>query len=878
MERVVLLIFSLLLFLGSARAQRSIDGHAQDRSGSGIAYVTVSLKNGNTVLQTKRADNKGYFKLEIANEVDRDSLTLELKHIAYITDNIVVRQNTSYYLIKMQDKPISLDEVQVKSVPRIRQNGDTTRYKMSSFTSGEDRSIGDAIRRMPGMEVDDAGVIKYNGKAVSNMYIDGDDLLSEGYGIGTRTIKPEMIEDLEVIQGHEHRKVKQGLSKSDQIAVNLKVKEDAKLKWSGQVKVGAGIPYGVEMDNNAMTFNKKFKTLNNLQGNTVGDDLSKEVTSTHAYDLLGATSAGSPNIPLNRYNRNRSVALNLNNLYNLNKSWQLKNNINLWTDRVRRESNSRQSYRIDEQEIRYDDRIHTTSKSMYGSLSLGVESNVDRYFFKEQLTFKTNRLKDESILGTNNTDFTQRDRDQAYWFSNSLEYIPRLKNRNILTLYSSVNAGRHFEKLSIAPGIMPEILNGGMPYKEVIQRARTPEFSANIGASYMLTKKRIKHSYRVDYRYKDVRLESDLRLVDPAGEQGGVSGFDDNQFRWKQNTVEVSGTWDAKFKSSEVQVNLPLQYGIWNLTDPNFNFNSLENRLFFNPIVSFKQYVYQKDYINLSYSFRNVTGAIDNIYKGRILVNFRDLIANDARFDVRKQQNWALHYNMQRPLSLLYVNASLSYSQMDANNIVSRQLTPSGIQSVFIPLENNVNTINANAGISKYIADIKTSSSLKSSYGISHYNQLLNGQLLPYRNGELILEPNIEFKGIQSVTLGYNSVFSNSRNTLADKSATSSFNSKNQSWTHNFSLMYTPFYNLFVKGSVAHRKLEQTNLNRIENTFVDLNLRYRAKKWRMDFELELRNLTNVNMYQSYAISAVQESISSYPLNGRVSLLRMSYLF
>lgn len=880
MRSIILIIISLLVLNQKVYSQQYAEGSVRNSTGAMIPYVTVSLMDANQkVIKSLRADSKGHFKIEIAKELNRDSLFLEFKHIAYVTQHIALSSPSAVYAVKMIDKPISLDEVQVKSKPRIRQNGDTTTYKMGSFTSAEDRNIGDAIRRMPGMEVDDAGVIKYNGRTVSNMYIDGDDLLNEGYGIGTRTIKPQMIEDLEVIQGHEHRKVKQGLSKSDEVAINLKVKEDAKLKWSGQVRLGAGLPYGVETDNNAMTFNKKFKTLNNLQGNTVGDDMAKEVTATHSFDLTSATSAGSPAIPLNRYNKNHSLAVNLNNLYNLNKNWQLKNNVNLWGDRVNRQSSILQNYRIDDQLISYDDRIETKSRSMYGHISLGLESNTDNYFFKDYLAFKAGSLRDNSFITNNNNDFFQQDRDQSYRFSNSLEYMPKLRNKHVLTVYSNVFAGRHKENLSVSPGIMTDILNADNPYKEVRQQVNTPELSFHTGASYTVPGRFINQEYKVDYQYKDIRLESDLRLADLDEQIRPVTGFVDNTFRWKENVVELSGTWNAKIKKSEFQVRLPVQYGRWNLADPNFDFRDVENRIFFNPIASFKQYVYNKDYINLSYALRNVTGAIDNIYKGKILVNFRDLIANDARFDVRKQQNMTLDYSFQRPLEMLYMNASLSYSQMNANNIVSRNLTPSGIQSVFIPLKNKMNTLNSNVGISKYFSELKTSTSFKSAYNITHYNQLLNEQLLPYQNAELIVEPTVEFKGIQGVTLSYKSVWTMSKNTVDEElAAASAFDSKNQLWVNNLSVTYVPFFNFFVKGSVAHRKLEQTNLKSIQNTFLDMNIRYKVPKWKMEFELEMRNLSNIKMYESYSISAVQESISRYPLNGRLSLFRMSYLF
>ena len=46
-------------------------------------------------------------------------------------------------------------------------------------------TLQDALKKVPGIEVEDNGGIKYNGKSISNFYINGMDLLGGKYNLAT---------------------------------------------------------------------------------------------------------------------------------------------------------------------------------------------------------------------------------------------------------------------------------------------------------------------------------------------------------------------------------------------------------------------------------------------------------------------------------------------------------------------------------------------------------------------------------------------------------------------------------------------------------------------------------------------------------------------
>ena len=121
---------------------------------------------------------------------------------------------------------IQLKEVAIKA-ERIREQGDTITYDVSSFTRAQDGSIGDVLQRMPGIDVDSSGKISYQGTEINRFYIEGADLLGGRYGIATNGISPGDVGAVEVLENHQPLQVLSGISYSEQAAINLKLKDKA---------------------------------------------------------------------------------------------------------------------------------------------------------------------------------------------------------------------------------------------------------------------------------------------------------------------------------------------------------------------------------------------------------------------------------------------------------------------------------------------------------------------------------------------------------------------------------------------------------------------------------------------------------------------------
>ena len=155
----------LLLHFLSLRCQEiTLTGIVTDTENNApIAGVMISLQNSNGfTYKNTTTTQEGYFKLSVSKELLSNS-KLYASCIGYQTESISLTDRLNYNF-SLKSKAFTIKEVYVKSSKIIHKN-DTTSYLVSSFATKKDRTIGEVLRNMPGIEVNKDGKIAYNGKA-----------------------------------------------------------------------------------------------------------------------------------------------------------------------------------------------------------------------------------------------------------------------------------------------------------------------------------------------------------------------------------------------------------------------------------------------------------------------------------------------------------------------------------------------------------------------------------------------------------------------------------------------------------------------------------------------------------------------------------------
>lgn len=207
-------------------AQTIITGKVASANGKPVqAFVSLSAKGSETTESYADADERGRYKTEYRGEADSLALTVSGMGFGSITRMVANRSQAVDFTVA--EKGYTLREVVVKA-QKIREEGDTLNYNVAAYRGQTDRVIGDVLKKMPGTEVSESGGIKFNGKPIKNFYVENMDLLQSRYGIATNNISAEDVTVVQVMQNHQPIRAIKDLKPSEDVAINLKLRQQAK--------------------------------------------------------------------------------------------------------------------------------------------------------------------------------------------------------------------------------------------------------------------------------------------------------------------------------------------------------------------------------------------------------------------------------------------------------------------------------------------------------------------------------------------------------------------------------------------------------------------------------------------------------------------------
>lgn len=219
---------------------------------------------------------------------------------------------------------------------------------MSQFISPKDEAIKDVLKKLPGVDVDDDGKISYNGKNISKFYVEGMDLTDGRYNQLTNNLQANAVKSVQVMENHQPIRVLQKKLTTEDIAINLKLKDDFRDRWMGTLEGGMGAsPLLWEGMGNAIQISRKSQSAYIYKGNNRGDDVTDE---QNILTQIGAEGKTGPSIPSflsqpsfsaplkkERLLFNNVHSLSGNRVYKLNETTQLRLNANYLHDLTQQE-------------------------------------------------------------------------------------------------------------------------------------------------------------------------------------------------------------------------------------------------------------------------------------------------------------------------------------------------------------------------------------------------------------------------------------------------------------------------------------------------------------------------------------------------------------
>mgnify|MGYP003457951612 FL=1 len=155
------------------------------------------------------------------------TLVFEILSTNYISQEIEIenplKDKLYDYQVVLKNKSVELKEVVIEGkIAPYTIKKDTVVFDVSKYRDGSEKKVEDLIKKLPGVEVDANGSIKYKGKSIETVTLDGDNLFNSNYKIGTKNINIDMVEQIEAIDNYTNNKLLKGIESEGKVALNLK--------------------------------------------------------------------------------------------------------------------------------------------------------------------------------------------------------------------------------------------------------------------------------------------------------------------------------------------------------------------------------------------------------------------------------------------------------------------------------------------------------------------------------------------------------------------------------------------------------------------------------------------------------------------------------
>lgn len=321
-----------------------------------------------------------------------------------------VKATTQRLDFTVKEDNMMLREVIIKA-QKLWGSRDTLNYLVSAYTRDHDRTIGDVLCQLPGITINESGVIKYQGIPINHFYIENLDMLQGRYNLATQGIKAGDVATVQVMENHEHVKALQDQVQPESAAINLKLKNKAKGVWTKIADLSAGV-YGDGLLWDAtlqtMYFRKGEQHMLRYSGDNMGNGLDAAtdhygLTAGGGTQMVGIVGHGSSPVGNSMFGYRHGV--NLNNLAKLSDDVTLNYNLNYSHRLSRGSSYARTTYILpDGTDLLLTEDIADRTHTNNADLQLVYEKNSERQFFND--TFSLAGKWDEgrgSILSSDKT-------------------------------------------------------------------------------------------------------------------------------------------------------------------------------------------------------------------------------------------------------------------------------------------------------------------------------------------------------------------------------------------------------------------------------------------------------------------------------------------
>ena len=839
------------ILLDDDNTATGIHGYVEDSlTHNRLANVSITLLRNGKPLKFTRTKEDGTFVLPITEKQANDKLQATFMGYKKTRTSISSGKET---IISMASTAFVLKEVQVKG-SRIT-GRDTISFDLTRFANERDNSLKDVLKKLPGVDIEKNGRINYNGKPINRFTVEGLDLTGGKYNQLEENIKAKDVKKAEVIEHDQPIKALQNKTFTDNVAMNIALKDSARDKLMPTLKpyMLVGHPSHVGGSINIMQIGKKKQMMYDAEYDRTGKNLGYALNQLASYSnrlapasLPSWISVPSLDAPIDeeRLRFNTSQKYSINHIKKNKDDAETRIEANYLRTVTRQERENMSIYDLGgEAPTVTTEHNHKTMISDAFNLQWENKVNKAEHYGNESISLSA--AQSDGLSNINDT-LTQRVR------------IPKLD------LSASIYRLFVFKKSQLSWRSTADYHHGvaDLYVNDERNRIRTNLWHTAHALQWMKNRFHWTQEYRMSIDLNNIYAKYQER----SDEIGKNNGFIENSHdEIGKNSLNITGKFTPywQYKTETFRMSFSPDF-IWErFTYPQKTLLTISPYLYLYKKLDFRRE------LTIYTGYSTGTGNATNYAMKQYRQSYRSWYTSSDIIPITRSLYGKLSYDYKRPIKEIFFSASVNASKNWMNTASDLRIEDGKYYTSLYKQDSKSNNLGASLYISKGFYDLHLKTRLEGSYNYSKGEQYSSGKAISYTADNYTVKPSIDFSP-SWCAFSYEGEFS-FYNSKRQKMAKSSLFNWHQSVSATATISHVD-----LSFSLVHYHNELQESNHLNTLLGDASAVWRMKKLRLS--AELRNLFNKKNYMETIYSGISTLTDSYHLRPRELMISAQYSF
>ena len=880
---IILSLLSFLLHIHT-NAQNTIKGRVTDKvTRQPLESATVTLQQGGdgNIINYTLTDADGRFQLSSSSLKDR---TITVFYMGYRKKTIPVLISRPL-TIELEQEAVLLKEVQIRP-GRVWGRQDTLKYDLTRFTSSKDRNVSDVLKKLPGINVEENGTIKYNGKVISNLYVEGMDVSGGRYNQINNNLKADAVQAAEVIEGHQPIKSLRGKTFTDDVALNLKLKPEVRSQWIYTVMAGGG--YGekalYDASFNVLQLSRNRQTVYTYKANNIGRNLlsdQQKLASGNGFDRVTDSNPPiflplpEPAMPLSqkRLLFNETHTASANRLYRLDEEKQLRFQLGYIHDRTTRQYGSEEIYYFVQDTVHTATNRHDRLKTDCLNAEVNYEDNTVSRYTRENFSFAGTWKSGVSDITGDNAIF-QKIKNSQWELKN---YFNQLYTKEKYTW-----GIRSYIRYTHLPALLT-VIHRNLPVSSAdnrliatcIHRRDELNLPDNINENtYRTVTGQTYESIPTEYEEMNIDNAYTDNALYGMRKKNGVNYQLTGGFRGELSSVRQENSYSAprysfytipRIEWERTDFLLTAAATVWWNRLPKQSYS----RFYAAPSLYFRYKFSPRWKMSLSGSLDESEGGIQDIYPFHYREDYRTVVKHTGKVAVTVRQLYTCYLEYKNTVKEFFWTLSASYSHNRYNLMAERNYKDGNFYLSSVERNHSSYSYALNTIGSKGVYDWNLKTSLELTLARNEGKQLNENIVQNYRYDYLRVEPKIVWAPSALFEVEYKATVSCGGSGIGKDTRLDPLWDVAQRLTLSLGFHDTDFR---LSGEHFYNDLSKDQ--HLNTWLADVSLIHKSGKWR--FTASAMHLFNKEQYRYTLYSAVQSYTSWVKLRPREFMVSVQY--